>query len=111
MTTSVVPITGSRILRAYAEKTPGSRSLHQKAKRSLPDGVTHVGRYLDPHPVYIERAQGSRKWDVDGNQYVDFLMGNGALLLGHADISTTQIYTHVARERLKALHAKHHPRG
>jgi hypothetical protein len=73
----------SKILRAYAEKTPGSRALHNRAKALLPDGVTHVGRFLEPHPIYVERAAGSRKWDVDGNEYVDYLGGHGALILGH----------------------------
>jgi glutamate-1-semialdehyde 2,1-aminomutase len=83
MATQTVSLTESKILRAYAEKTPRSRALHERAKTLLPNGVTHVGRYLEPHPVYIERAAGSLKWDVDGNEYVDYFGGHGALILGH----------------------------
>ncbi len=83
MATRTVPLKQSNILRAYAEKTPRSRALAARAKTLLPNGVTHVGRYLEPHSVYVERAAGPRKWDVDGNEYVDYLGGHGALLLGH----------------------------
>ena len=44
----------------------------------------HDLRHFSPMPLYIERGKGSRKWDVDGHEYIDFLLGNGALLLGHA---------------------------
>jgi glutamate-1-semialdehyde 2,1-aminomutase len=69
-------------------QTPDSRSwsheLHRRALKVFPGGVTHDHRYFGPvEPVYIARAQGSRKWDVKGNQYIDYWMGHGALLLGH----------------------------
>jgi glutamate-1-semialdehyde 2,1-aminomutase len=83
MATQTVPLKQSNILRAYADKTPRSGALAARAKVLLPNGVSHLSRYLEPHSVYIERAAGARKWDVDGNEYVDYLGGHGALILGH----------------------------
>ena len=79
----MLPLSDSRILRAYAEKTPTSAKLHGRAQKLFPNGVTHVGRYLQPHALFVSRAAGSHKWDVDGNEYVDYFGGHGALILGH----------------------------
>ncbi len=76
-------LTASKILDEYRRRTPTSAKLYERARGLFPSGVTHDGRYLQPHPIYVERAEGSRKWDVDGNEYVDYFGGHGALLLGH----------------------------
>jgi glutamate-1-semialdehyde 2,1-aminomutase len=71
------------ILSRYVELHPGSYRLSQRAAAVFPDGVTHDIRRSSPFPLYVARADGSRKWDVDGNEIVDYVMGHGALLLGH----------------------------
>jgi glutamate-1-semialdehyde 2,1-aminomutase len=73
----------STILERFAELHPTSRTLHERAASLFPDGVTHDIRHFTPFPIYVDRAQGSRKWDVDGNEIIDYVMGHGALLLGH----------------------------
>jgi glutamate-1-semialdehyde 2,1-aminomutase len=72
-----------RIERKYRARTGGSERLHRRAASVLPQGVSGKAKFYEPYPAYIERAQGGRVWDVDGNNYVDFLMGAGPNLLGH----------------------------
>ena len=71
------------ILSRYVELHPASRQLSQRANAVFPDGVTHDMRQNSPFSLYAARAAGSRKWDVDGNEIVDYVMGHGSLLLGH----------------------------
>jgi glutamate-1-semialdehyde 2,1-aminomutase len=82
-------LSNSRILSAYRARTPGSAELAREAATLFPSGVTHDSRHLEPYGVYVQRAQGPHKWDVDGNKYVDFYGGHGALLLGHGHPAVT----------------------
>ena len=84
---------GSQITQRYIEKTPTSARHHERALATFCSGVTHHGRFLKPHPLYVERASGSRKWDVDGNEYVDYFGGHGALILGHAHPAVVEAVT------------------
>ena len=70
--------------RTYVERNPGSQRLYQEALDIFPSGVTHDNRYMRPFPIYVNRAEGAYKWDVDGHRYIDYLVGHGALLLGHS---------------------------
>jgi glutamate-1-semialdehyde 2,1-aminomutase len=62
--------------RAHAE-------LGERARRVLPGGSTHRSRTYEPR-IYVARSSGSRKWLIDGTELIDYTMGHGALLLGHA---------------------------
>ena len=73
----------SSILETFEAMHDGSRRLAERAGSVFPSGVTHDARAFEPFPIYVDHAQGPRKWDVDGNEYVDYIGGHGALLLGH----------------------------
>ncbi len=60
-----------------------NHNLSQRARAALPGGVSHELRYRDPYPVFIERAKGAKKWDVEGRCYIDFKMGSASQMLGH----------------------------
>ncbi len=68
----------------YQQKTPESRALYERAEAVMPGGVCHNLRYHPPYPVYISRACGSRFWDVDDNEYLDFWQGHYSHILGHS---------------------------
>ena len=78
------------------ERTPGSARLHERAVRSLPNGVASNFQANDPYPVYLSRGRGSRVWDVDGNEYVDFHGGFGVNVVGHAHPAIVEAIREVA---------------
>src|SRR6266508_559078 len=72
-----------RELKAYSVRTEGSQRATQRARTVMPLGVPSSFQAYDPHPIVVKHAAGSRMVDVDGNEYIDYDMGFGALFAGH----------------------------
>ena len=73
----------------YAEKFAKSLEWYRRGQSLFAGGVTHQTRFMSPFPMYVEHAEGPFKYDVEGNQIVDYVMGNGSLLMGHSPEDVT----------------------
>jgi glutamate-1-semialdehyde 2,1-aminomutase len=72
------------------ERTQASKTMYERARRSLVGGVASSYQLRDPWPLYLERGQGPRVWDVDGNELLDFHNGFGSMVQGHAHPAITK---------------------
>jgi glutamate-1-semialdehyde 2,1-aminomutase len=75
----------SELEKEYTKKHPKSKQLYERGLNCYASGVSHDGRFVKPFPIYTVKAKSTRKWDVDGNEYVDYVMGHGGLLFGYGD--------------------------
>ena len=76
---------GDRSIRGSTMRFDKSRELYQRSKQSLAGGVSSHHRAGEkPVPLFFERGKGSRLYDVDGNEFIDYFMGNGPAIFGHA---------------------------
>jgi len=76
--------TPSSIEDAFRKRFSKSAELYDRSRNAIAGGITHDSRNFAPFPIYVDRAEGSRKWDVDGNELLDHWMGHGSLILGHS---------------------------
>ncbi|HXN90075.1 MAG TPA: aminotransferase class III-fold pyridoxal phosphate-dependent enzyme, partial [Candidatus Sulfotelmatobacter sp.] len=67
----------------FRRARPRSHQLWTEARQVMPRGVPSSFQDASPQPVFMERGKGSRVWDVDGNEYVDFHNGFGVMVVGH----------------------------
>src|SRR4051812_11504474 len=79
------------------DRTQQSKQWYERALRSMPMGVGSSFQQGDPYPIYLTHGEGSRVWDVDGNEYVDTHGGFGCMVIGHAHPKVTEAIARAAR--------------
>lgn len=89
------------ILDQYEQTYARDRKLAEQARDIFPDGVTHDNRHADPFPLYVTRADGTKKYGLDDREYVDFWCGHGSLLLSH---NPPEVVEAVTRQIAKGTH-------
>jgi glutamate-1-semialdehyde 2,1-aminomutase len=82
---------------ALQDRTAASGRLYERAERVMPYGVASSFQANDPYPIYLREGRGSRVWDVDGNEYVDFHGGFGTMAVGHAHPKVVEAIERAAR--------------
>src|SRR6266581_5605507 len=78
----------------FRNARPRSRDLWNEAREVLPRGVPSSFQDAAPQPVFADHGQGSRVWDADGNEYVDFHNGFGVMVVGHAHPKIVEAVSH-----------------
>jgi glutamate-1-semialdehyde 2,1-aminomutase len=78
----------------FRKARPRSHTLWNEAREVMPRGVPSSFQDAAPQPVFVERGKGSRVWDVDGNEYVDFHNGFGVMVVGHAHPKIVEAVSH-----------------
>ena len=89
----------------FDEKCRRSKELTDEAMELIPGGVQHNLAFNYPFPLAIEKAEGAHLWDVDGNEYIDFLQAGGPTVLG----SNYEPVREKVVEVLRAVRPGHRP--
>jgi glutamate-1-semialdehyde 2,1-aminomutase len=79
-----------KAVRELSLRTPTSAGLARKYRRLMPRGTEHSLPLHVPYPFFMDHGKGSRVWDVDGNQYIDYILSGGAIILGHTHEGLTR---------------------
>ena len=71
--------------KTYIENTKTSLLKHKAATKVMPGGNTRTTQWMDPYPFFVDKAEGMYMHDIDGNDYLDFMLNATTLILGHAN--------------------------